>query len=153
MREAHVYVTMCIYCKMITIVSLVNVRLTYKFFFHCDTIICLAAFKYRAHAVHCILGASQVALVVQWRRCKRHGFDPWVGKIPWRREWQPTPVFLPGEPPGQRNLVGYSPWGRKESGQLKRLSMHTCTLFSWDFVSSDLGFFVLFCFMIPCVRL
>ena len=41
--------------------------------------------------------------------------DPWVGKIRWRREWQPTPVFLPGEFHGQRSLVGYSPWGRKES--------------------------------------
>ena len=41
-------------------------------------------------------------------------FDPWVGKIPWRRAWQPTPVFLPGESHGQRSLVGCSPWGRKE---------------------------------------
>ena len=38
----------------------------------------------------------------------------WVGKIPWRREWQPTPVFLPGKSQGQRSLEGYSPWGRKE---------------------------------------
>ena len=45
----------------------------------------------------------------------RSGFNPWVGKIPWRRKWQPTPVFLPGESHGQRNLAGYSPWGRKES--------------------------------------
>ena len=67
---------------------------------------------------------------------RRPRFDPWVGKIPWRREWQPTPVFLPGEfhgerslagcssdsteqhclpgkSRGQRNLVGYSPWGRR----------------------------------------
>ena len=36
------------------------------------------------------------------------------GKIPWRRKWQPTPVFLPGKSHGQRNLAGYSPWGRKE---------------------------------------
>ena len=49
------------------------------------------------------------------RRCRRNGFDPWFGKIPWRRKWQPTPVFLPGESHGQRSLVGYSPWGRKES--------------------------------------
>ena len=42
------------------------------------------------------------------------GFGPWVGKIPWRREWLPTPVFLPGEFHGQRSLVGYSPWGRKQ---------------------------------------
>ena len=41
-------------------------------------------------------------------------FDPWIGKIPWRREWLPTPVFLPGESHGQRSLVGYSPWGPKE---------------------------------------
>ena len=43
----------------------------------------------------------------QCRRHKRHGFDPWVGKIPWRRAWQPTPVFLPEESNGQRSLVGY----------------------------------------------
>ena len=49
------------------------------------------------------------------RRYKRYGFDPWVGKIPWRRAWQPTPVFLPGESHEQRNLAGYSPWGHKES--------------------------------------
>ena len=45
----------------------------------------------------------------------RPGFNPWVGKIPWRRKWQPTPVFLPGESHGRRSLVGYSPWVRKES--------------------------------------
>ena len=43
------------------------------------------------------------------RRSKRLGFDPWVGKIPWRRKWQPTPIFLPGESHGQRSLAGYSP--------------------------------------------
>ena len=37
--------------------------------------------------------------------------DPWVGKIPWRMAWQPTPVFLPGQSHEQRNLAGYSPWG------------------------------------------
>ena len=42
-------------------------------------------------------------------QCKDGRFDPWVGKIPWRREWQPTPVFLPGEYHEQRSLVGYSP--------------------------------------------
>ena len=46
-------------------------------------------------------------------QCRRPGFNPWVRKIPWRRKWQPTPVFLPGESPGQRSLVGYSSWGRK----------------------------------------
>ena len=42
-------------------------------------------------------------------------FDPWVRKIPWRRKWQPTPVFLPGKSHGRRSLVGYSSWGCKES--------------------------------------
>ena len=44
-----------------------------------------------------------------------HRFDPWVGKIPWRRKWQPPPVFLPGKSHGQRSLVDYSPQGCKES--------------------------------------
>jgi len=43
----------------------------------------------------------------------KHRFDLWIRKIPWRREWQPTLVFLPGESHGQRSLVGYNPWGRK----------------------------------------
>ena len=47
------------------------------------------------------------------RRCKRHSFDPWVEKIPWRRKWQPTLVFLSGKSHGQRSLVAYSPWGCK----------------------------------------
>ena len=50
----------------------------------------------------------------QCRKHKRWRFNPWVRKIPWRREWQPTPVFLPGKSHGQRSLVGYSPWGCKE---------------------------------------
>ena len=45
---------------------------------------------------------------------RRRGFHPWVRKIPWRRKWQPTPVFLPAKSHGQRSLVGYSPWGCKE---------------------------------------
>ena len=46
-------------------------------------------------------------------QCRRYGFSPWVRKIPWKRKWQPTPVFLPGKSQGQRSLVGYSPWGCK----------------------------------------
>ena len=49
----------------------------------------------------------------QGMRPRRHRFDPWAKKIPWRREWQPTPVFLPGQPHGQRNLARYSPQSRK----------------------------------------
>ena len=48
-------------------------------------------------------------------------FNPWVGKISWRRKWQPTPVFLPGKSHGWWNLVGYSPWGRKESDTTEQL--------------------------------
>ena len=60
---------------------------------------------------------------------RRPGFDPWVGKIPWRRKWQPTPVFLPGKSHGQRHLVGYSPWGHKVSDttELLRTQTHTHT--------------------------
>ena len=62
---------------------------------------------------------------VRWWRiclqCGRPGFNPWVGKISWRRKWQPTPVFLPGKSHGCRNLVGYSPWGRKESDMTEQL--------------------------------
>ena len=46
-------------------------------------------------------------------QCRRCEFDPLVAKIPWRRKWQPTPVFLPGKFHGQRSLVGYSTWGPK----------------------------------------
>ena len=51
----------------------------------------------------------------QCRRCKRYVFDPWVRKIPWRRKWHPTPVFLPGKSHGRRSLAGNSPWAHKES--------------------------------------
>ena len=60
----------------------------------------------------------------QWSvclQCRRPGFNPWVGKIPWRRKWQPTPVLLPGKFHGQRSLVGYSPWDGKESDTTERL--------------------------------
>jgi len=42
-------------------------------------------------------------------QCRRCGFDPWDGRVPWRRKWQSTPVFLPGKSHGQRNLMGYIP--------------------------------------------
>ena len=48
-------------------------------------------------------------------QCRRPDFNPWLGKISWGREWQPTLVFLPEEFHGQRSLVGYSSWGHKES--------------------------------------
>ena len=54
--------------------------------------------------------------VCQYRICQKCRSDPWVGKSPWNRKWQPTPVFLPGNFRGQRSLAGYSPQGFKESG-------------------------------------
>ena len=60
----------------------------------------------------------------QCRRQRRCRLDPWVGKIPWRRTWQPTPVFLPEKSQGQRNLMGYSPWGHKESDTTEGMSRH-----------------------------
>ena len=54
------------------------------------------------------------SICLQCLPCGRPGFNPWIGNISWRRKWQPTPVFLPGKSHGWWNLVGYSPWGRKE---------------------------------------
>ena len=70
-------------------------------------------------SAHC-MWASRVAPVVQ--NLPANAGDPrdvasdfWVRKIPWRRSWQPTPVFLPGESHRQKSLVGYSPWSHKET--------------------------------------
>ena len=91
----------------------------------------------------CFHGLAKVnsAAVNQWRsgkesacqcmRHKRHEFDPWVGKIPWRRIWLPILAFLPGKFHGQRSLVGYSPWDHKESDTTQQLSTHTCCNEHW----------------------
>ena len=49
-----------------------------------------------------------------------HGFDPWVGRMPWRRKWQPTPVLLPGKSHGQRSLADCRPRGHKESDMIEQ---------------------------------
>ena len=70
-------------------------------------------------------GANGKESTCQCRKLKKRGrcgFDPWVGKIPWRRKWQPSPVFLPGESHGQRSLAGHGPWGRKGSDTTEGLS-------------------------------
>ena len=71
-------------------------------------------------------GANGKESTCQCRRCKRHTFNPWVRKIPWRRKWQSTAVFLPRKSHGQKTLVGYSPWGCKESDR-SEATLHTCT--------------------------
>ena len=68
------------------------------------------------------------------RRPKRSGFDPWVGKIPWSRKWQPTPLFLPGTFHGQRNLAGCSVWGNRA----RRDWAHLLLLFRHSIVSNSL---------------
>ena len=84
-------------------------------------------------------------LPVNARRCRRCGFDPWVGKIPWRRPWQPILVFFSGESHGQKSLVDYSSQGCKELDMTEHaciyntISHHhshfsyssTCLLINW----------------------
>ena len=67
--------------------------------------------KKNLHAMSFPGGASGKEPACQGKRHKIHEFefDPWVGKIPWKRTWKPTPIFLPGESHGQRSLVGYKP--------------------------------------------
>ena len=71
-------------------------------------------------------GTSGEKPTCQCRRCKRTRLDPWIGKIPWRRAWQPTPVSLPGESHGQRNLATVHRMAQSQI-RLKRLSTHTYT--------------------------
>ena len=71
----------------------------------------------------------------QCKRHKRHRFDPWAGKIPWRRKQQLTPVFLPGKFHGERSLAGYSPWGRKELDSIEHMCMPTHTHTQYSLVS------------------
>ena len=76
---------------------------------------------------------KQGSLVAQTKicvQCRRPRFNPWVRKIPWRREWQLTPVFLPREFRGQRSLAGYSLWGCKESDMTERLTLSLSQQFS-----------------------
>ena len=70
-------------------------------------------------------GASQVAQMVKNLPAMH---ETWVRKIPWKREWEPIPVFLPREFHGQRSLEGYSPWGLKESDRTERLTFLLSTV-------------------------
>ena len=64
-------------------------------------------------------------------QCRRHGFEPWIRKIRWRRKRQSTIVFLPGEFHGERSLGGYSPWGHKELDTTELLTYMTYTPSLW----------------------
>ena len=71
----------------------------------------------------------------QRRRYRRRGFDPRVGKMPWRREWHPAPVFLPGEFHGQRSLVGYSSCSHKESDMTEHAGCKYFNNFEYIFLT------------------
>ena len=73
-------------------------------------------------------GGTWWRIYLQCRRHKRCRFDPWVGKIPWRRKWQRTPILLSGKFHGQRSLVGYSPGGCKESDITEHITNRACFL-------------------------
>ena len=63
-------------------------------------------------------------------QCWKPRIDSWVGKIPWRREWQSTPVIFLGEFHGQRSLEGHSPWGPKEADMTEQPTLSHCHCFS-----------------------
>ena len=89
----------------------------------------------------CNLYVSLVAQMVKnLPTMQENSFDPWVGKIPWRREWLPTPVFLPGKFHGQRSLASYSPWESRRVGHnwvtfitLLHLPVYIDTNIKWTF--------------------
>ena len=70
-------------------------------------------------------------------QCRRRGFYPWVGKIPWRRKWLPTRVFLPGKSHGQRSLPGLSPWVAMSWTQLRDWTITTVMLITWKWVENS----------------
>ena len=104
------------------------------------------SFRWYLHGFPC--GACVKEPACQCRRQKRHGFDPWVRKIPWRRKWQPSPVFLPEESRGQRSLAGS--WGHKESdtteGLNNNIAFSDCCLVLWRGLKSRMNSLVIWWF-------
>ena len=100
-------------------------------FFKSRSLSLLCNFPYKISAVfksYCVQN-MQASLVAQRerirRQCRRCGFDPWVGEIPWRRKWQTTPIFLPGKSYGQRSMAGYiQSTGLQESDTAEQLHHH-----------------------------
>ena len=78
------------------------------------------------------MGVSSSRALRSNQRLKRLPPTPWVGKMPWRRKWQPTPVFLPGESHGRRSLIGYSPRGPKELDTTEQLHLLTYLCLVWS---------------------
>ena len=109
----------------------------------------LLNFCYSLPISRAFLVAQLWSVCLQCRRQRRHRFSTWLGKIPWSRAWQPTPVSLHGESPGQKSLVGYSPRVAKSRSRLKQLNTYAHTSFKlflpwWPnflFFSSNLKFY------------
>ena len=88
------------------------------------------------------LGRCSDRVCLQAQEARRLGFSPWVGKIPWRRAWQPTPVSLPGKPHGQGSLVGYNPWGcRRVRHNLATKQQQQSSYLDWSIRPSIHGAF------------
>ena len=81
---------------------------------------------YHSILILLLLGRHQICLQLRWQSppaMQDNRVRPWVRKIPWRRKWQPTPIFLSGKSHEWRRLVGYSPWGCKESDTTEQLTL------------------------------
>ena len=76
-----------------------------------NKLVLIKSFNVSLEIIQCFPAGLEGSVCLQWRKPR---FNPWDGKIPWRRKWKPTPVHLPGKSHGWRSLVGYSPWGHKE---------------------------------------
>ena len=98
-------------------IMLIPKRIIWIFIFIHLHVIIFILFPFISLLLLIVKTASQVAQQQRThrlsRRCRRHRFDPWVGKIPWRRRWQLTAEFLPGNSHGQGHLAGYSPWDHR----------------------------------------
>ena len=102
--------------------------INYKYIIYDINIICII---YNLYSVYQGSGKESTC------QFRGHSFDPWVGKISWRRKWQPTPVFLPGKSHGQRSLASYTPWGRKRVGHNLATQQH---IDQWDHLMTSMEY-------------
>ena len=94
---------------------------------HCDLVLVTCGHDHYSTLIAFLGGASGKEPACQGRRHRRYRFHPRVRKIPWRRVWQPTPAFLPGESHGQKSLAGHNPWGHTELDVTEEMQ-HTRTI-------------------------
>ena len=92
-------------------------------YIHAHTHINLCLFCYMGFPGGQVVKTSAIVRDIRYKPI-RDGLNPWVGKIPWSRKWQPTPIFLPGKSHVQRSLAGHSSWGCNESDTTERLSTY-----------------------------